>query len=304
MDLLLTPISDSALSTWDLSLAEWFFYGSIGLFFFELLRYAFLKRLGWRLLGDSFANAAVFSGYTAVSYLVFYSLYGSLFFLTHELALFDIESTWLTVAVCILLADLLYYWEHRFTHRANLAWATHAVHHSSPHFNLSVAYRFGPLDDLWAISFSLPLLLVGFEPFLVFFATAFVLLYQTLLHTEAVGRLPRPIEAIFNTPSHHRVHHGRNPQYLDRNYGGIFIVWDRLFGTFAKEEERVVYGLVTQIETINPIKVWLKSHFDLARDVVRAPGPLNKIAILVKPPGWQPKKAKSGATRRAAEEGV
>ncbi len=293
MDLLSTPISASTILAWEITLGDWFFIVSIGLFLVELLRYALLKHFGWKLLGDSFANAATFTGYTTVSYFVFYGLYGSLFFLLHDFALLEIGSNWMTIAICVLLADLLYYWEHRFTHRVNLAWATHSVHHSSPHFNLSVAYRFGPLDDLWAISFSLPLVFIGFDPILVFFTTAFVLLYQTFLHTEAIGRLPWPIEAIMNTPSHHRVHHGSNPQYLDRNYGGMFIVWDRLFGTFAREEAPVVYGLVKQIETVNPVKVWLQSHYDLARDLVRTPGLANKVGILVHPPGWKPRGPKS-----------
>ncbi len=287
MDLLLAPVNNSDLWAWETQLGDWFLYASLGLFALELLRYALLRRFAWRLLGDTTANAATYLGYGAVSYYVFYGIYGSLFFYLAALAPFRIETNWLTIAICILAADLAYYWEHRFTHRVSLAWATHSVHHSSPNFNLSVAYRFGPLDDLWAIAFSLPLVLIGFDPFLVFFSTLFVLLYQTILHTEAVGRLPRLIEAVFNTPSHHRVHHGNNPQYLDKNYGGIFIIWDRLFGTFAREEAAVTYGLVEQIETVNPVKVWLGGHLELIRRIAAAPGLANKLLVCVKPPDWK-----------------
>lgn len=286
MDLLLSPVNNSDIWAWETRLGDWFLYASLGLFLLELLRYALLRRLGWRLLGDTTANAATYLGYSTVSYYVFYGVYGSLFFYLYEFALFRIETTWMTIALCILAADLAYYWEHRFTHRVSLAWATHSVHHSSPNFNLSVAYRFGPLDDIWAIAFSLPLVLIGFDPFLVFFSTLFVLLYQTLLHTEAVGRLARPIEAVFNTPSHHRVHHGNNPEYLDKNYGGILIVWDRLFGTFAKEEAPVTFGLVKQIRTVNPLRVWLGGHVDLIGRIAAAPGLANKLRVCIKPPDW------------------
>ncbi len=136
-------------------------------------------------------------------------------------------------------------------HRVNLLWATHSVHHSSPFFNISVAYRFGPMDGVWPIFFHLPLVFLGFNPFVVFFAEMFVQLFQTALHTEAVKKLPRPFEWIFNTPSHHRVHHASNRKYLDANYAGIFIIWDRLFGTFVKEDEKIVYGLVKPIPEIN-----------------------------------------------------
>ena len=174
-------------------------------------------------------------------------------------------------------------------HRVNMAWATHTVHHSSQHFNISVAYRFGPMDAVWPLLFSINLVLLGFNPFVVFFAEMFVQVYQTLLHTEVVKKLPRPIEAIFNTPSHHRVHHGVNRVYWDKNYAGIFIIWDRLFGTFVEEKETVRYGVSEQLETANPFSVFFHGFARLFRDVKTIPGVINKLKALLNPPGWQPK---------------
>ena len=133
-------------------------------------------------------------------------------------------------------------------------WASHVVHHSSQHYNLSTALR-----QTWVpmtyLPFWLPLPLLGFEPWMVLLAQSWSLIYQFGLHTERIGRLPRPLEAVLNTPSHHRVHHGANEQYLDRNYGGILVIWDRLFGSFEPEGERVRYGLTKNIETFNPVRV-------------------------------------------------
>ena len=152
-------------------------------------------------------------------------------------------------------------------HRVNLGWATHTVHHSSQHFNISVAYRFGPMDAVWPLFFSVNLVLLGFNPFVVFFAEAIVQLYQTVLHTEAVKKLPRPIEYLFNTPSHHRVHHGVNRQDWDKNYAGILIIWDRLFGTFEAEQEPVRYGVSEPVNSANPITIFLHGFYRLARDI-------------------------------------
>lgn len=165
-----------------------------------------------------------------------------------------------------------YYWEHRFTHRDGIAWATHTVHHSSPYFSISVAHRFGPPDGYFPLFFHLPLVFAGFHPLLVLFAEAVFQLYQTLMHTEAIGKLPKPVEAVMNTPSHHRVHHGTNPQYIDKNYGSIFIVWDRLFGTFEEEREKVVYGISKQLNSIDPFLVFLHGISRLTREVVETPG--------------------------------
>ncbi len=301
MATLLDQVSDSTLGSMESLMNDWVFYVSIGLFACELLRYAVFKRMSWNLVGDSVANALVQGAYLVLSYTLFFGLYGLAFYSVHQFALFDIETTWVSLIVCVFLADLCYYWEHRFTHRVAVAWATHQVHHSSPHFNISVAYRFGPLDDLWPIAFNLPLVALGFDPLVVIFTTLFVLQYQTFLHTEAVKKLPWIIEAVMNTPSHHRVHHGSNPQYLDKNYGGMFIIWDRLFGTFQAEEEPVVYGLTKQIESVNPVVVFFHGLYELGAKLVRTPGLVNKVRALVMPPGWGPPAPRPAASAMPAE---
>ena len=173
-------------------------------------------------------------------------------------------------------------------HRCGLGWATHTVHHSSPHFNISVAYRFGPLDSTIPFFFHIPLLLLGFHPAVLIISEGFVQLYQTMLHTEAVGKFSRPVEAVMNTPSHHRVHHGSNAQYIDKNYAGIFIIWDKMFGTFAEEQEEVVYGITAPLNTVNPFVVFFHGFTRLSRQMMETKGLRNKLSYLVQPPGWTP----------------
>jgi sterol desaturase/sphingolipid hydroxylase (fatty acid hydroxylase superfamily) len=183
--------------------------------------------------------------------------------------------------------DLAYYWFHRVSHESRVFWASHVVHHSSTHYNLSTALR-----QTWVpmtyLPFWLPLLLLGFPPWMVLLAQAWSLIYQFGLHTERIARLPRPLEAIFNTPSHHRVHHGSNEVYLDRNYGGILIIWDRLFGSFEPEGERVRYGLTTNIGTFKPLRVAFGEYTALWHDIRVAHGARTKLALVFRGPGWRP----------------
>ena len=173
---------------------------------------------------------------------------------------------WWVWVLLFFADDLAYYWFHRVSHESRVFWASHVVHHSSQHYNLSTALR-----QTWVpmtyLPFWLPLPLLGFAPWMVLLAQSWSLIYQFWLHTERVGRLPRPLEAVLNTPSHHRVHHGANEQYLDRNYGGILVIWDRLFGSFEPEGERVRYGLTTNIETFNPVRVAFHEYIALGRDL-------------------------------------
>jgi sterol desaturase/sphingolipid hydroxylase (fatty acid hydroxylase superfamily) len=199
--------------------------------------------------------------------------------------------------------DLAYYWFHRVSHESRVFWASHVVHHSSQHYNLSTALR-----QTWVpmtyFPFWLPLPLLGFPVWMVLLAQAWSLIYQFWIHTERIKRLPRWVEGSFNTPSHHRVHHGSNHQYLDKNYGGILIIWDRLFGTWEPEGERVRYGLTTQLETFHPVRVAFGEYIALTRDVRAARGWRTKAQVLLRGPGWLP----SGEQRvergddRAAEE--
>ena len=193
---------------------------------------------------------------------------------------------WWTWVALFFADDLAYYAYHRGHHRVRVLWATHVVHHSSEHYNLSTALR-QDWSPFTATAFWLPSALF-FPPWMVFLAMGWNLLYQFTIHTEAVDRYPRPIELLFNTPSHHRVHHGSQEQYLDRNYGGILIIWDRLFGTFEPEGERVRYGLTTNIGTFNPVKVAYHEWNAIRRDVAGARTWRARLGHLLRPPGWQP----------------
>ncbi|MEM9024560.1 MAG: sterol desaturase family protein [Bacteroidota bacterium] len=258
-------------------------------FVLELIRYAWQQRLNRNLLLDSLANVLTFGAFVtievALGVLALTKLY---FWLYAHFSLPHLALNWTTVICCVLLADFAYYWEHRAMHRIGIGWATHTVHHSSPHFNMSVAYRFGPLDAILPIAFSLPLVMLGFDPILVLLSEVFVQVFQTLLHTEIIGKLTKPVEFLFNTPSHHRVHHGSNRQYWDKNYGGMLIIWDRLFGTFEPEREKVVYGISEPLNSVNPVSVFCHGLVQLFQKVRHMKGLRNKLLTLVKPPDWQP----------------
>jgi sterol desaturase/sphingolipid hydroxylase (fatty acid hydroxylase superfamily) len=208
---------------------------------------------------------------------------------------------WWAWVLLFFADDLAYYWFHRVSHENRFFWASHVVHHSSQHYNLSTALR-----QTWVpmtyLPFWLPLALMGFEPWMILLAQSWSLIYQFGLHTERIGRLPRPIEAVFNTPSHHRVHHGSNQRYLDRNYGGILIIWDKLFGTFEPETERVRYGLTKNIDTFHPVKVAFHEYVALWRDVRAAPTWQIKLGHLWHGPGWQPPAAAAQARQATPAE--
>ncbi len=265
------------------------FYIIIPFFFLELIRYTVLKRMSWDIIGDSIANIltlCVFIGMEIILGILF--LYHLYFWVYTYMSLPHLPLNMFTIISCILLADFAYYWDHRVMHRVGIGWATHTVHHSSPHFNMSVAYRFGPLDAIFPILFSLPIVMLGFNPWVLLAAELFVQTYQAILHTEVIKKFPRPIEFIMNTPSHHRVHHGSNLQYWDKNYAGIFIIWDRMFGTFEEEQEKVVYGVSEPIDSVNPLIVFFHGFTRLFRNMSKAKGIKNKLLYLIKPPGWSP----------------
>ncbi|TQF71411.1 sterol desaturase family protein [Pseudoalteromonas luteoviolacea] len=286
MDLLTTTLSVDDIWWMETFIDDWFFVIALSLFVIEIIRYAFKRQFTKNLLGDSIANFVTLALFILLVGLVAIAYVGLFFFVYDNYKIVELPTTLWTILCCIVLADLAYYWEHRFLHKNGFAWASHTVHHSSPHFNISVAYRHGPLDWLFPLFFYLPLAALGFHPFIILLAEVIVQVYQTLLHTETVKKLPRPIEAIFNTPSHHRVHHARNTRYLDKNYAGIFIIWDRLFGTFAREDEKVKYGVYPQINSINPLKVFFSGYIKLAQQIYHAPTWSHKFKLLHKPPIW------------------
>ncbi len=194
---------------------------------------------------------------------------------------------WVAAIVLFLGVDLAYYWFHRIAHEYNAPWAGHVVHHSSEEYNLAVALRQGALQGAFSWVFYLPLGLLGFPPAWFVALSSFDTLYQFWIHTRAIDKLG-PLEWIFNTPSHHRVHHARNPGYLDKNYAGTLIIWDRLFGTFVEETETPVYGLTKPLNSWNPL--WAQFHiwYELSRDAWLAPRWSDKLRIWVMPQGWRP----------------
>ncbi|HEU4561769.1 MAG TPA: sterol desaturase family protein [Longimicrobium sp.] len=194
-------------------------------------------------------------------------------------------ASWVVVFV---LVDFCYYWSHRLSHEINLLWAGHVVHHSSEEYNLAVALRQSSLHGMFTWIFYVPLALAGVPGEMFVSCYALNLLYQFWIHTRAVGRMGRVSEWVLNTPSHHRVHHGRNPKYLDRNHAGVLIVWDRLFGTFQAEEEEPVYGITTPLRSWNPLWANVHGFVDIARNVARARGWRDRWRFAFGAPGWRP----------------
>ncbi len=207
-----------------------------------------------------------------------------------QFKIFDLPLTITVIIACFILDDLRYYFHHRIAHRCRWPWAMHIIHHSSQRYSLAVALRQG-----WTKHFTgttvlkIPLVLVGFDPILVIFCGALNAVYQFFLHTETIHKLPKWFEAVFNTPSHHRVHHGKNPEYLDSNYAGTFIIWDKIFGTFVPENENSYpdYGLVKDFETFNPFKIFIHEYWGILKDVFGNNRSIkDRILYIVAPPGW------------------
>ena len=197
----------------------------------------------------------------------------------------DLGGGLLAWAAAIAGWDFIYYWNHRFMHEVRTQWALHVVHHSSEHYNLSTALR-QPVADALTLSIPYGLLSrIGVRPGLVLQARGINLIYQYWIHTDVLRSIG-PGEEVLNTPSHHRVHHGSNVEYLDRNHGSILILWDRLFGTFQREEEPVVYGLTKNIETYDPVRIASHEYVDILRDVADSTNWRDRLSFTFRGPGW------------------
>lgn len=221
-------------------------------------------------------------------------------FLFEKFAFFTLDnSTWWYWVSLILLVDFAYYWAHRMSHEVNLFWGGHVVHHQSEEYNLSVALRQSSLQVVWTFAFNLPIALLGFHTLDFVLVAAFNTLYQFWIHTETIGKLPRWFEFAFNTPSHHRVHHGRDPKYIDKNHAGSLIIWDRMFGTFQEEEEKPTYGITKPLRSWNAVWANVSHYADMARDLRRIPRWSDKVKYLFKKPGWLPEEL--GGYRPAPE---
>ncbi len=200
---------------------------------------------------------------------------------------YEIPMNWWTWVLGILAADFTYYWMHRIEHEHRILWASHSVHHSSEDYNLTVSFRLSIVEGLFEWMFLIPMILIGFNPFQAMVSLIFVVQFQTWIHTEKIQKLGW-LDEIFNTPSVHRVHHGSNPKYLDKNYGGLLMVWDKLFGTYQREEEKVIYGLTKNIKTNNPITINFIEYKNIWQEVKQCRTLKDKLKITFGNLVWKP----------------
>jgi sterol desaturase/sphingolipid hydroxylase (fatty acid hydroxylase superfamily) len=279
--------------------------------FFVLSILAELAALKWldhddNVTGYSFRDArtSILMGVGSIFFLTVFKVgtffvYSAIF--TH-LAPFQLPTdTWWYWVLLLVGLDLAYYGNHRFVHRVNIGWAAHQAHHSSEYMNFATALR-QKWNPWFEFFFWLPLPFLGFAPWTLYVAFSINLVYQFFVHTETIRTLPRPIELVFNTPSHHRVHHGSDPEYLDKNYAGILIVWDRMFGTFQPERHRPTYGLTKPVDTYNLVRLQYGDFAAIARNVRGAARWRDRLGYLFGPPGWEPAAHRGAALSPAAAD--
>ena len=272
-----------------------FFIGSIVLEWFFISR----KRLSGRYeKKDAFASMAMGLGNLISDLAMGFISLGFLVWLW-QFRFIDFGYSLPVIFAALIAQDFLYYWKHRAAHMIRWFWSAHVVHHSSEHYNLSTALR-QPWNNHFTgyVLLSSPLILFGFHPLLIGFVASLNLLYQFWIHTEAIHKMPRWFEYIFNTPSHHRVHHGTNPRYLDSNFAGIFITWDKLFGTFVPEQtdEKIAYGIIKPVGTFNPVKIAFIELINIFKDVA-APGLKlgQRLGYIFAPPGYSHDGSRKGS---------
>ncbi|MBL0072138.1 MAG: sterol desaturase family protein [Bacteroidetes bacterium] len=263
---------------------------SIPIFFLLIgieLLYGVIKKVKLYRLNDSITNISLGIGQQVTGVFMKTALFFGYLYLYENYRIMTLESTILVWILLFIGVDFFYYWFHRLSHEVNAMWAAHIVHHQSEDYNLSVALRQSWLQSAFSWVFYLPLAILGFEPVMFLTISAFNTLYQFWIHTRLIKKMG-PLELILNTPSHHRVHHGSDPKYIDKNHAGTLIIWDRMFGTFQQEEEEPHYGITTPLNSWNP--VWANMHYwkDLVDESRQAKGIKDKMLVFLKPPGWFP----------------
>ena len=242
------------------------------------------KNLNLYRFKDSAANITMGLGSVVIGLLT--KTFAFFVFLwIYQFRLFEIPNTWWMWGLLLLADDVTFYWYHRSAHEIRFFWAAHVQHHSSEHMNFSVALRQSWGEPFIKFLFYMWLPFIGFNPVYILIMQSISLVYQFFPHTKLVGKLG-PIEWIFNTPSHHRVHHATQVQYLDKNHAGILIIWDRMFGTFQKEREVPIYGITENINSFSPLKIASHEYVNLWQDIRRVKKFSDKINYLIKPPGW------------------
>ena len=269
-----------------------FFLIGAALLLIEMTKGIFDGSLKWRGAADMFASLSTQIPFLLIETFILSSAYGIYYVIQDSFVLWQIGISTTSILLVIIVADFLYYWEHRLAHETRILWVQHAVHHSSRYMNITTAFRFGPFEGAWSIIVMLPMAFIGFPPELIIFGSLAVLAYQTWLHTELIGKLGL-LEWFMNTPSHHRVHHGCDEKYMDKNYGGIFIIWDRLFGSFQQEEETPNYGLAHDFKSVNPFLVWFSEWPSFLKDVLNSKTTDEMWKRIFNPPAWQPTDTKS-----------
>lgn len=219
----------------------------------------FVKFLKQSLTGkdfiDVFVSVSTQLPFTLVMSFGYSIAYGVYLFIEKNYIAWTFKLNLLTIIVAVIVGDFICYWEHRIAHQIRLLWLSHAVHHSSIYFNIVIAFRMGPFEGIWQSLTLLPMIFVGFSADLAIIGVLIVRSYEIWVHNELVDCI-KPLNRVMLMPSHHRVHHGYNPQYVDKNYGAMFVIWDRIFGTFEEEKEKLKYGLVRDFNSVNPITVW------------------------------------------------
>lgn len=269
---------------------EWITLGFIGLAVIEAIADILFKT--GRRFSETAANVMTAVGYEFTGYFINAAVLLVAYYFIAPFALFEIEMTPWTWVLALVMADFLYYWMHRTEHEVRFFWAYHVTHHSSPEYDLTTAFRLSWVEGLVEWIFLIPMLLVGFDPVVTFVALAANATYQTWLHTQKVGKLSI-LDKIINTPSAHRVHHGSNPEYLDKNYGGVLMIWDHLFGTYQTEKAPVKFGITEPIESINPFVINFHEYAGIARDVWRAKSWSERWHYVFAHPGWKPDAAQN-----------
>lgn len=262
------------------------------------IAYNFYKKLNYYRLNDSIANLSQGIGQQLTGIFMKTALFFGYKYIFEHCRLFELpKAIWVWI-ILFIGVDFFYYWFHRMSHQVNALWAAHIVHHQSEEYNLTVALRQSWFQGWFSWVFYLPLAFVGFDPVMFLTLSSFNTLYQFWIHTRAIKSMGF-FEYILNTPSHHRVHHGSNPKYIDKNHAGTLIIWDRFFGTFQKEEEEVYYGITKPLASWNP--VWANLHYwdDLLKTAKQSPKFSDKIKVFTKPPGWFP--AHLGGFQQAPE---
>ncbi len=214
---------------------------------------------------DAFAAAMVGVGNLLSSAAVKFLLFGIILFF-YNMVPWSIPPTWWSYVLCFVAVDFCRYWSHRISHEQRFWWASHVTHHSSEQYNFTVSFRLSWVQHV-KIIFFIPVALMGFHPLVFFIVNQIAVLYQFWIHTELIGKLPAPIEYIFVTPSHHRVHHATNGKYLDKNYGSSLIIWDRMFGSFQGEEEKPSYGILKPVNSYNPVYLVFHEWIDIVKDM-------------------------------------